>query len=71
MSERKRFLLRIDQRLYTALELWAADDLRSVNAQIEFVLSEAVRRAGRSKGSRAEAAEEKVGTDHDPGAVAG
>lgn len=49
MAERKRFLLRIDPRLYAALEKWAADDLRSVNAQIEFVLGEALRRAGRSK----------------------
>lgn len=54
MSERKRFLLRVEPRLYTALEEWAADDLRSVNAQIEFLLSEAVRRAGRSKGPRDE-----------------
>lgn len=49
MAERKRFLLRIDPRLYAALEKWAADDLRSVNAQIEFVLGEALRRSGRSK----------------------
>lgn len=49
MAERKRFLLRLDPHLYSALEKWAADDLRSVNSQIEFVLSEALRRAGRSK----------------------
>jgi len=49
VAERKRFLLRIDPRLYAALEKWAADDLRSVNAQIEFVLGEALRRSGRSK----------------------
>jgi hypothetical protein len=47
MSERKRFLLRIDPRLYAALERWAADELRSVNAQIEMVLTEQARRAGR------------------------
>lgn len=52
MSERKRFLLRVEPQLYAALEKWAADDLRSVNAQIVFLLSEAVRRAGRSKGPR-------------------
>jgi hypothetical protein len=45
--ERKRFLLRIDPRLYAALERWAADDLRSVNAQIEMILTEQARRAGR------------------------
>ncbi|HET8985847.1 MAG TPA: hypothetical protein VFN03_08825 [Trueperaceae bacterium] len=53
MLERKRFLLRVDPQLYSALEKWAADDLRSVNAQIEFVLSEALRRSGRSKGPSA------------------
>ncbi len=47
MPERKRFLLRIDPRLYEALERWAADELRSVNAQIEFLLRESLRRAGR------------------------
>jgi hypothetical protein len=47
VPERKRFLLRIDPQLYTALERWAADDLRSVNAQIEFLLADAARRAGR------------------------
>ena len=47
MGDPKRFLLRIDQRVYDALERWAADDLRSVNAQIEFLLRESLRRAGR------------------------
>jgi hypothetical protein len=49
MSEKKKFLLRIDEGLYTSLEKWAASDLRSVNAQIEFLLSDAVRKAGRLK----------------------
>jgi hypothetical protein len=46
-AERKSFPLRISQELYAVLERWAADELRSVNAQIEFLLSDAVRRAGR------------------------
>jgi hypothetical protein len=46
-SERKRFLLRIDPELYAVLERWAADDLRSVNAQIEKLLTEQARKAGR------------------------
>jgi hypothetical protein len=49
MADKKRFLLRLDPALYTAIERWAADDLRSINAQIEFVLKEATRRAGRLK----------------------
>lgn len=52
MPERKRFLLRIDPRLYAALERWAADELRSVNAQIEMLLTEQARRAGRYKPQR-------------------
>lgn len=47
MGEKKRFLLRVDAALYAALERWASDELRSVNAQIEFALKEALRRAGR------------------------
>lgn len=49
MAEKKRFLLRLEPELHAALERWAADELRSVNAQIEFLLKEAVRRAGRLK----------------------
>ena len=45
---RKAFLLRMDPRLWEELERWARDDLRSVNAQIEFLLRQAVqRRTGR------------------------
>lgn len=49
MSEKKKFLLRLDEEIYAALEKWAADDLRSANAQIEFLLKDAVRKAGRLK----------------------
>jgi hypothetical protein len=47
MSQKKRFLLRLDPELYTILEKWAADEFRSVNAQIEYLLKEAVRKANR------------------------
>ena len=49
MSEKKRFLLRLDADLHAALEKWAADDLRSLNAQIEFLLTDLARRAGRMR----------------------
>jgi hypothetical protein len=49
MVERKRFLLRISPELYAALEQWAADELRSVNGQIEYLLKEAVKSAGRTR----------------------
>jgi hypothetical protein len=45
MGEKKRFLLRLDGDLYAVMEKWAADELRSVNAQMEFLLVEARRRA--------------------------
>ena len=48
MAERKAFLLRVDPALYAVLEKWAADELRSVNAQIEYLLTDAARRAGRA-----------------------
>ncbi len=44
---RKNFALRLPPDLYAALERWAADDLRSVNAQIEYLLTEAARKGGR------------------------
>lgn len=47
MAEKKKFLLRIDENVYAALEKWAADDLRSINAQIEFLLTQALKNAGR------------------------
>ncbi len=53
MSEKKKFLLRLDDALYGALEKWAADDLRSVNAQIEFLLMDAVKKANRMKSDTA------------------
>ena len=49
MIEKKKFLLRIDGNIHAALEKWAADDLRSINAQIEFLLLQAVKNAGRMK----------------------
>ena len=48
-AERKAFLLRVPADLWKDLEKWAADDLRSINAQIEFLLRDALRKAGRLK----------------------
>lgn len=41
---RKQYLLRVDPKLWAEIEGWAADELRSVNAQVEFLLRDAVRR---------------------------
>ncbi len=47
MTKRKNFLLRLEPELHAALHRWATDELRSVNAQIEFILRRALRQAGR------------------------
>ena len=47
MASRKAFALRIDEKTLSAMQRWANDDLRSLNAQIEFVLREALRKTGR------------------------
>lgn len=47
MAERKSFLLRLDPALHDALARWAQDELRSTNAQIEFLLRRALADAGR------------------------
>ena len=52
MSEKKKFLLRLDAALYDALEKWAADEMRSINAQMEFILKEAARKAQRLRDGR-------------------
>lgn len=47
MSEKKAYPLRINADVIAAVQRWADDELRSVNAQIEYVLREALRKAGR------------------------
>lgn len=47
MTKRKAFALRINEDYLAAMQRWANDDLRSLNAQIEFVLRDALRRQGR------------------------
>lgn len=47
MAERKKFLLRIEPKVYAALQRWADDELRSVNQHIEFLLREALRKSDR------------------------
>lgn len=47
MAEKKPFLLRVDRELIEQLQRWANDDLRSLNGQIEYLLRDALKRAGR------------------------
>ena len=59
MAEKKKFLLRIDDSLYGSLEKWAADELRSINAQIEYILKDSLKRAGRLKENKPPTASEE------------
>ncbi|MDF2961997.1 MAG: hypothetical protein K0S39_3732 [Paenibacillus sp.] len=52
MANKKNFALRLDPKLYEALERWANEEFRSVNGHIEFLLREAAFRAGRLSGPR-------------------
>ena len=52
MSEKKAYPLRINADVLDAIQRWADDELRSVNAQIEYLLTDAVRKAGRGKKRR-------------------
>ena len=65
MAERKAFLLRIDPVVLDALQRWAADDLRSLNGQIEFVLRRALQQERRLAG-RAPARAAPPPTDSEP-----
>jgi hypothetical protein len=48
VAEKKPFLLRVDRDLLDAVQRWANDDLRSLNGQIEFLLRESLKKAGRA-----------------------
>ena len=61
MAEKKSFALRIEAATMKAIEKWAADEFRSVNGQIEWILHRALKEAGRVK-DRRDATE---GEDHD------
>ena len=53
-KEKKSFVLRIDSETMSALESWAADEFRSVNGQLEFLITDALRKAGRLRNNNDE-----------------
>lgn len=57
MAAKKSFVLRMDEATFAALEKWAADEFRSVNGQIEWLLSRALKEAGRERVAKPPAAE--------------
>lgn len=52
MADKKSFVLRIDEDIYKTLEKWAADDFRSVNGQIEWIIHQQLRETGRLKAGK-------------------
>lgn len=52
MSKKKSFVLRIDPAMHKALEKWAADEFRSLNGQVEWLLYQQLKKAGRLKQER-------------------
>jgi hypothetical protein len=59
MSKKKSFVLRVQPEVYDALERWAADEFRSVNGQIEYILQQALKSLGRIPGKKSEQKEVK------------
>ena len=49
MAKKKTFALRIDPEMMDAVEKWAADDFRSINGQLEWIIHEALKKSGRLK----------------------
>ena len=47
MSKKKAFALRIDEKMFAAIEKWAADEFRSTNGQIEYILNDALKKSKR------------------------
>lgn len=62
MEEKKSFVLRIDAKKLKALEKWAADEFRSTNGQIEYILEQALHKAGRLKTRSGKDAEDDAPT---------
>ena len=66
MAERKSYPLRLDPEVYEAVRVWADDEMRSVNAQIEFLLARALRSAGRHPREAKDAKETKEAKEKGP-----
>ena len=55
----KSFVLRVDAETMDALEKWAADEFRSINSQLQWIIAEALRKSGRMKKKRTKSTEEE------------
>jgi hypothetical protein len=52
MAAKKVFMLRVNPEIYEALEVWAADEFRSVNGQLEWIIERSLRESGRKPGKK-------------------
>ena len=59
MTKKKSFVLRIDEATYRSLEMWANDEFRSVNGQLEWIIHNQLHKAGRLKKSKENSIEKK------------
>jgi len=59
VAAKKTFVLRLDEDVYKALEKWAADEFRSVNGQIEYLIDASLKKAGRKKENKDKGKPEK------------
>ena len=66
MAGKKSFVLRIDETTYKAIEKWAGDEFRSVNGQIEWLLDQKLKEAGRLKNSSVDTDEKKLSANKKP-----
>ncbi|MCU0446126.1 MAG: Arc family DNA-binding protein [Microscillaceae bacterium] len=66
MGKKKAFALRIDEEVLNAVEKWAADDFRSTNGQIEWIIFQALRRVGRLKNFESETKNEDASSPPTP-----
>ena len=58
MPKKKQFVLRVTPEMYKALEKWAADEFRSTNGQLEWIIHQALKQAGRLPKKEAEETDE-------------
>lgn len=61
MAEKKTFVLRIDPEKFKSVEKWAADEFRSTNGQLEWIIDQALKKAGRFKKPRKPSGDEEDG----------
>lgn len=63
MGKKKAFVLRLDEEMYAKLERWAADEFRSANGQVEWIIREALKKSGRLKVDKSDSSNPPIADD--------